>query len=425
MPISQFFLSSSEQQRLQRRTRGLALVRIRYFYIGLLGIVAVATGLAANVSTAQLASYAGISIIGLITNTIIGIILRSPSRRPIAYTISTYTAVVLDIWLATSVVYILGGYPARSTLLYAVPILSAGVLLLQPSAYVAAALSTIAYDSVLLAQHLLNKQPEQFNDLLAPMFFYPVAFFILAAIVTQFSAANAINKQEVSYSQMLGLVRQQLRQPMVAIDATVQAIEADPAYSNLSTKQQQLLKQLAQESAQLNTSVTQLITSAETSQKEQSSDLDTVDLSHLARTAAQNCALSVARIADLHLNIKDHIEVTADSKQLHAAIYNILDNAFRYSEVGKPVELELSTEKRQAILTITDHGRGMSQEQQKTVASRQEQLENNRQATPEQLTNIGLGLHTSKLIIERFGGKLSLFSRAHVGTKVTIALPLK
>jgi len=306
-----------------------------------------------------------------------------------------------------------------------VPILSAGVLLLQPSAYVAAGLSTIAYDGVLLIQHFLNKQPENFNVLLAPMFFYSVAFFILAAIVTRFSAANAINKQEVSYTQMLSLVKQQLKQPMVAIDTTVQTIEADPAYSNLSTNQQQLLKQLAQESAQLNTSVTQLIASANTSQEDKSNELETVDISNLARTAAQNCALSVARIADLHLNVKDHVEVTADSKQLHAAIYNILDNAFRYSEIGKPVDLELSTEGKRVILTITDQGRGMSQDQQKSVASRQEQLENNRQSTPAQFTSIGLGLHTSKLIVERFGGKLSVFSKAHIGTKVTIALPLK
>jgi signal transduction histidine kinase len=424
MPISQFFLSNSEQQRLQRRTRGLCLVRIRYYYIGLLGIVAVATGIAARVSADQLISYAGISVIGLITNTIIGIILRSPNRAPIAYTIGTYAAIILDIWLATSVVYILGGYPARATLLYAVPILSAGVLLLQPSAYVAAGLSTIAYDGVLIVQHLLNDQPEAFSDLFAPMFFYPVAFFILAAIVTRFSAANAINKQEVSYTQMLGLVRQQLKQPMSAIDSTIQAIENDPSYGNLSQEQQRLIKQLGEESVQLNTSVTHLISAADTDQ-EYKNKAETVDMSNLARSAAQNCALSVARLADLHLNIKDNITVVADSKQLHTAIYNILDNAFRYSEIGKPVDLELTTDKGSAVLVITDQGRGMSNEQQKTVASRQEQLENNRQSTPEQFTSIGLGLHTSKLIVERFGGKLDIFSKAHIGTKVTITLPLK
>lgn len=427
MPISQFFLSSDEQRRLQRRTRGLALVRIRYFYIGLLGIVAVATGLAAEVSTSQLMIYGSISVVGLITNTIIGIVLRSPSRKPVAYTIGTYAAVILDVSLATSVVFVLGGYPARATLLYAVPILTSGVLLLQPSAYIAAGLSSVSYGAVLLYHQYFNNDPSEFNDLFAPLFFYPVAFFILAAIVTQFSAANAINKQEVSYGQMLGLIRQQLKQPLTAITTTIKTIENDPAYSNLSAPQQQHLKQLAEESAQLQTTITQLTETAAAQQTDEKPKQDKVNVTEIIRSAAQNCALSAARMADLHLSLKDNVSIHADSKQLHSAIYNIIDNAFRYSEVGKPIEVELNTQGRNVMITITDQGRGMNEEQQRVNAMRSNQFENN-QATNQaasQLSTTGLGLHVSKLIIERLGGSIDLFSKPHVGTKVTIKLPSK
>jgi hypothetical protein len=78
-----------------------------------------------------------------------------------------------------------------------VPILSSGVLLLRPSAYVIAGVSGALYTSVLFFKFFMGEGPEDITALIAPVFFYSVAFQILAAIVTRFSAANAITDRVV------------------------------------------------------------------------------------------------------------------------------------------------------------------------------------------------------------------------------------
>lgn len=425
MAISQYILDAAEEQRLQTRRRGLALVTIRYYYIGLLGIVAVVSGLIARLGVKQVAIYATVAAVGLAINAIIGVVLRSPTRQPQAYMLSAYAEIILDILLATAVVFIQNGFPSRATVLYAVPILSSGVLLLRPSAYVAAGLSGISYVFVLFGCYALGKNPEEITALIAPAAFYPVAFMILAAIVTRFSAINAINEREVSYNQLLAMLRHQLRHPGSVMSTIVDALEHDESYITLTDRQKQLLTQLKDENYRMNSMISNLLEAAQkrTDHKPKQAQ-ETINISDVVRETARNCAMSAARIGNLNLDIEDDVEVLANGGQLHMALDNIIDNAFRYSEMGTPVDIKLSREQNFAVITISDQGRGMSPEQLKTVFQRFEQFEDNMPSDPGrvQLYTMGLGLHVSKLIIERFGGFMEIFSKPHVGTKVTIRL---
>ncbi len=426
MAISQYILTSAEEQRMQTRTRGLALVRIRYYYIGLLGLVAVASGLLADLSFKLISIYALVSLSGLIANAIIGAILKSPNRKPQIYNLCAYGEILLDVLLATTVVFIQGGYTSRATALYTVPILSSGVLLLQPSAYITAAISGIAYSATLVICYFLGTGPTKFVTLISPAVFYPVAFIIMAAIITRFSAINAINERQVSYNQLLAMLRHQLRHPSSVIATIIDVLEHDESFAQLSERQQQLLGQLKDENWRMNSMISNLLAAAQQrtdSDKKQAAE--PVDLSEVIREAARNCAMSATRIGDLNLNVEEELEVECNSSQIHMALDNIIDNAFRYSEVGTPVEVNLTKEKNFAILTVADQGRGMSSRQLKTVFQRFEQFEDSMPSDPNkiQLYTMGLGLHVSQLIIERFGGFMEIFSEPHVGTKVTIRLP--
>lgn len=425
MAISQYILDAGEEQRLQTRRRGLALVKIRYFYIGLLGLVAVISGLIAQLGVKQVAIYGSVALVGIVINAIIGAVLRSPNRPPSAYTFSAYAEIILDILLAACVVFIQNGYPSRATVLFAVPILSSGVLLLRPSAYVAAGISGVSYVGVLLACFALGKNPEEFSALIAPAAFYPVAFMILAAIVTRFSAINAINERQVSYNQLLAMLRHQLRHPGSVISTIVDALEHDESYIMLSDRQKQLFAQLKDENYRMNSMISNLLEAAQKhTNTKQKQPQEYINISDMIRETARNCAMSAARIGNLNLDVDDDIEVLASSGQLHMALDNIIDNAFRYSEIGTPVDIKLSREQHFAVITISDQGRGMTPEQLKTVFQRFEQFEDNMPSDPGrvQLYTMGLGLHVSKLIIERFGGFMEIFSKPHVGTKVTIRL---
>lgn len=424
MAISQYILNAAEEQRLQTRNRGLALVRIRYYYICFLASVGIISSIIARSDLRIIVSYTVVSLGGIVINSIIGLILRSSSRSPKTYTVSAYAEILLDIVLATCIVFAQGGFPSRATVLYAVPILSSGVLLLRPSAYVAAGLSGAAYDLILLVRYVMGGEPNSLQQMLPPLVFYPVAFVILAAIVTRFSASNAVNEKQVAYNQLLAMLRQQLRRPGAVITQIVDALEHDESYSSMSEHQQQLLGQLKQENLEMNSMISDLMAASQHPVNSgQAATLTNV--SEILREAARSCAMSATRIGNLNLELDEDVKITIDSNQLHTALYNIIDNAFRYSELGTPVDVKLSHDKDFIVIIITDQGRGMSSEQQKNLFQRSERFEDNKPNDPSrvQLYTMGLGLHVSKLIIERFGGFMEIFSKPHVGTKVTIRLP--
>jgi signal transduction histidine kinase len=110
--------------------------------------------------------------------------------------------------------------------------------------------------------------------------------------------------------------------------------------------------------------------------------------------------------------------VLADRGELREAISNVLDNALKYA--GETlIRCSLSAEDRTAIVEVTDHGAGMSEEDVAHVFDRF-----HRGSDRGEIEGSGLGLSIVKRSIERIGGQVTLASRLGQGTTVTIRLPL-
>lgn len=112
------------------------------------------------------------------------------------------------------------------------------------------------------------------------------------------------------------------------------------------------------------------------------------------------------------------VQVQADSVALSRVLTNLVDNALTHGAPPVEVSLNLSGA-RDVVMTVTDHGKGISTDQHEQAFEPFERLDPARSRTG----NVGLGLSLVKGIVTAHGGSVSLGAHPSGGLAVNIRLP--
>lgn len=146
-------------------------------------------------------------------------------------------------------------------------------------------------------------------------------------------------------------------------------------------------------------------------------------------TLVDECVGQVGVLLKDH-NLKINIEKRAELPEfmfnydaIERALTNYLSNAIKYSpENGTiTVGLDLNKENNQAVVTVTDQGCGISEENQKKVFNRFYRVENNTHT----IKGTGLGLNLVKTTIEKHhNGKVFVHSQEGQGSTFGFTLPI-
>ncbi len=104
---------------------------------------------------------------------------------------------------------------------------------------------------------------------------------------------------------------------------------------------------------------------------------------------------------------------------LFLAIYNLVENALKFTGAGDTVELRAREDGRFVIVEVADTGPGISAQEQAHVWE-----ELYRGAEVRGVSGSGLGLSLVKAVVERHQGQVTLSSRAGQGTLVMVRLPV-
>lgn len=115
-------------------------------------------------------------------------------------------------------------------------------------------------------------------------------------------------------------------------------------------------------------------------------------------------------------------KVLADSEALSRALFNLLDNALKYSGKSLKAFLRAGSEGECVFLEVQDEGIGISREEQKKVFEKFYRSDN---VDESNIKGSGIGLTLVAHIVKAHGGEVLLESGAGRGTKVTMKLPLK
>ncbi|MFY9950606.1 MAG: HAMP domain-containing sensor histidine kinase [Candidatus Sulfotelmatobacter sp.] len=116
------------------------------------------------------------------------------------------------------------------------------------------------------------------------------------------------------------------------------------------------------------------------------------------------------------------IRVLGSAEDLHTAVFNVLDNAIKYSGESIDVRVRLDTpDEKRVILSVQDQGVGIPPDDLKSIFKRFYRVSHRSLAN---VKGTGLGLFIVKAIARKHGGKVFAESGGEgEGTTVTIELP--
>jgi signal transduction histidine kinase len=122
-----------------------------------------------------------------------------------------------------------------------------------------------------------------------------------------------------------------------------------------------------------------------------------------------------------HLDIEPNLPVVrADAAAVQQVMVNLLQNAFRYAGDGKYVRLAINRDGYVIVVTVEDHGIGMTRSQLQRLGDTFFRAEDTR---VRQTRGSGLGLAIVNHIVQAHGGKMEVHSRPNHGSKFTVWFP--
>ncbi len=115
-------------------------------------------------------------------------------------------------------------------------------------------------------------------------------------------------------------------------------------------------------------------------------------------------------------------ELRADAEALRRAIWNLLDNAVKYSSTSREVKVRSSTQEAFWVLEVTDQGSGVPTEEHDTIFERFTRG-SSAAATPA-VKGTGIGLAMVREIATAHHGSVRINSRPGRGSTFTLLIPL-
>ncbi len=116
---------------------------------------------------------------------------------------------------------------------------------------------------------------------------------------------------------------------------------------------------------------------------------------------------------------EDEAIIFADVNLIKYTLFNVLSNAFKYSEGSQNVKLHLFIKEQNVIIEVIDFGIGIPQEDQSKLFNTFYRASNSNG-----IQGTGLGLYIIKMFTKKNSGKVKLESQLGKGTKVTLKFPL-
>jgi signal transduction histidine kinase len=113
------------------------------------------------------------------------------------------------------------------------------------------------------------------------------------------------------------------------------------------------------------------------------------------------------------------VALTCDQMRIEQVITNLISNAAKYSPKEASIEVEVRTHGEEVVFSVTDHGIGMSREDQAQLFEPFQRGGLGKETAP----GVGLGLSVVRRIVRAHGGRIDVESAPGKGSTFSVVLP--
>ncbi len=274
--------------------------------------------------------------------------------------------------------------------------------------------------------HLVINFPDKGDYLLSQIWSALVSSGVLIAVILfcfGYSIRTIVRQKKLSEmkNDFINNMTHELKTPISTVSLAVEALnDKDIEASSLKHK---YLRVIGEENKRLGDQVEKVLQIAAIERRDYNLKEEILRMNEMVTDAAEHISMQIeqrgGRLNLVQNAIKD--KVKGDQMHITNVILNLLDNANKYSPESPSITLRTESDDNNFVLTILDHGIGMTKEQQKHIFEKFYRVPT---GNLHNVKGFGLGLAYVYRMVEAHGGKIHVESEPSKGSKFSITLPL-
>lgn len=234
-----------------------------------------------------------------------------------------------------------------------------------------------------------------------------------------------LRKLDQAKDEFIYMVNHELRTPLTAIKGSLGLLKHNLQSETASAQTRELSALAARNTDRLLNIVNDILDVAKLEAGKLKLNLAPLDIVELTQRAVElNEPFCTRCVVEIHWQVEDgheQIWVKGDEQRLLQVLTNLISNAAKFTHEGDTVEIAITKNSDQVMVSVTDHGPGISEEDQAMLFSRFEQLHNKGDGKQ---PGTGLGLNISKHIVELHHGAIGFEVVPAKSTTFYFSLPL-
>ena len=223
-------------------------------------------------------------------------------------------------------------------------------------------------------------------------------------------------------SEFVSVASHQLRTPLTTIRWYTELLRSGEG-GKLTAKQRGYFRAISQSTERMSNLVRALLQVSRIERGAYSVSPRPLDLSRLAKDIVGTFETQIRgkrlRVASRFGRLP---KVSLDPGITAIVFENLISNAVKYTLPGGSVHIALRREGKNALLTVSDTGCGIPEDQSEKIFTKFYRSDNARALDPD---GTGLGLYIVRSIVERAGGTIGFTSSEGKGTTFRVTIPLR
>lgn len=258
---------------------------------------------------------------------------------------------------------------------------------------------------------------------MAVMLFSSIALLLVLVGCFSYTIFTIVRQKKISEmkTDFINNMTHEFKTPVATIMIASESLR-DPEISADKSRIQRLAGIIYDENVRLGNHIERVLNIARLEKDNLKLERQEVDINELAQAVVDSMDLQLQKHqAQVHIQLDaDNAVVVGDELHLSNVLFNLVDNAIKYSNGSPDITIKTRKVGRQLVLTVADRGIGMNKDQ---LARIFEQFYRIPTGNRHDVKGFGLGLSYVHDIIKRFGGRVHVKSEKDKGTTFDVILP--